>query len=90
MRMEPLPPAMFKYTVFFDTAGAVTIVTDRPIGLDLDNSPKWIKAKEYHPNVQKYYWDTMLKTVYIRSKKIAYISFDGYIKAPLKTKEEKE
>ena len=82
--MRPLPPAMFKYTVFFDTAGVVTIVTDHSLGLDLDDSPKWIKAKEYHVNVHKYYWDTKLKTVYIRSKKIAYISFDGYVEAPLK------
>lgn len=84
MRMDPLPPAMFKYTVFFDTAGVLTIVTDRAIGVDLEDCPKWIKAKEYHVNVHKYYWDTKLKTVYIRSKKIAYISFDGYVEAPLK------
>jgi len=88
MRSNPLPPAMFKYSVFFDTAGVVTIVTDR--SLDLVDTPKWIKAKEYHVNVHKYYWDTMLKTVYICTKKIAYISFDGYVEPPLKTKEEKE
>lgn len=82
--MDPFPPAMFKYTVFFDAGGALSIVTDHALDVDDPFMPKWIEAREYHPNVQKYYWDTELKKVYIRTKKIAYISFDGYVKPPVK------
>lgn len=43
----------------------------------------WLYAKEYHPNVTKYYWSTMLRDVLIRVKEIAYIECDGYVKPPL-------
>ena len=79
---------MMRYNFFFETGGAVAIVTDHPLDI-LDNPPKWIKAREYHPNVSKYFWDTNLKSVYICMKKVAYIEFDGYIKPPLGKQEEK-
>lgn len=81
---------MMRYNFFFETGGAVAIVTDHPLLDILDDPPKWIKAREYHPNVSKYFWDTYLKSVYICMKKVAYIEFDGYIKPPLGKQEEKE
>ena len=90
MRMNPFPPAMFKYTVLFDAGGALSIVTDHALDVDDPFMSKWIKAREYHPNVSKYFWNTNLKTVYICMKKVAYIEFDGYIKPPLGKQEEKE
>ena len=87
--MRPSPPPMMRYNFFFETGGAVAIVTDHPLDI-LDNPPKWIKAREYHPNVSKYFWDTNLKSVYICMKKVSYIEFDGYIKPPLGKQEEKE
>lgn len=51
--------------------------------IDLEAEPKWIRAKEFHSNIHKYYWNTMLRDVVIRVKEIAYIECDGYIKPPL-------
>lgn len=51
--------------------------------IDLEANPKWIRAKEFHANVHKYYWNTMLNEIIIRVKEIAYIKCDGYIKPPL-------
>ena len=78
---HPYQPPMVSYTVFFRTAGVVRIVTSRP--LDLDGGSEWLVAKEYHVNVHKYGWNTMLKEVRIKIKEIAYIECEGYIKPPL-------
>ena len=51
--------------------------------IDLDADIKWIRAKEFHVNVHKYYWNTMLRDVVIRVREIAYIECDGYINPPL-------
>ena len=57
-------------------------MTDRPLDMtEIKNG--WLRAREYHPNVEKYYWNTMLKEVIIRVKEIAYIECDGYVKPPL-------
>ena len=44
--------------------------------------PKWIEAREYHPNVEKYYWNTCLRPVWIRTKRINLIKFVEYVKLP--------
>lgn len=51
--------------------------------MNLTVKTDWICAKEYHVNVNKYYWSTMLRDVVIQVKEIAYIECDGYIKPPL-------
>ena len=58
------------------------VVTSQVIVFD-ENLPKWIKIKEYHPNVEKYYWDTQLREVWINTKRIDAVKIIGYIKAPL-------
>ena len=75
---------MIRYTFFFRTAGAVSVVTDRP--LILDDESKWIKARQYKPNTGRYGRSTYLKDVYINKKEIAYIQCEGEIKST----EEKE
>ena len=44
--------------------------------------PKWIEAREYHPDVEKYYWSTCLRPVWIRTKRINLIKFVEYVKLP--------
>lgn len=51
--------------------------------IDLTVKQEWIFVKEYHPNVTKYYWNTMLRNVAVRVKEIAYIECEGYVKPPL-------
>ena len=75
---------MMRYNFFFEHAGAIAVVTDRPLNFLDSPSPKWIRAKEYHHDVSKYYWNADLKDVYICLKKVAYIEFDGYIEPPKK------
>ena len=77
----PAPPPMLHYAIF--TAGCrFDVVTSRGIFFDED-LPKWIKLKEYHPNVTKYYWDTQLREVWINTKRIEGVEFIEYVKAPL-------
>ena len=44
--------------------------------------PEWIEVHEYHPNVEKSYWDTSLRPVWIRTKRINLIKFVEYVKPP--------
>ena len=44
--------------------------------------PDWIEVCEYHPDVEKSYWDAHLTPVWIRTKKINFIEFVGYVKPP--------
>ena len=44
--------------------------------------PEWIEVREYRPDVEKTYWDTSLRPVWIRTKRINLIKFVEYIKPP--------
>lgn len=78
----PLQPPMLHYVIHIGACyGKIDVVTDRRIALD-QKIPDWIEVHEYHPNVEKYYWDTYLRPVWIRTKKINFIEFVGYVKPP--------
>ena len=79
----PLQPPMLRYIIHIGACyGKLDVVTDRRIDLT-QKMPEWIEVHEYHPNVEKYYWDTYLRPVWIRTKRIDYIEFVEYVKAPL-------
>lgn len=44
--------------------------------------PDWIEVREYNPDVEKSYRDARLTPLRIRTKKINFIEFVGYVKAP--------
>jgi len=77
----PAPPPMLHYAIY-TPSHRFDVVMSRAIPFD-ENLPKWIKLKEYHPNVVEYYWDTQLGEVWINTKRIEAVRFIGYIKAPL-------
>ena len=77
----PAPPPMLHYAIYMDSA-RFDVVTSQVIIFD-EMLPKWIKIKEYHPNVEKYYWNTQLREVWINTKRIDAVKFIGYVKAPL-------
>ena len=78
----PTPPPMLHYAIYTEHGcGRFDVVTDHRI--DFENLPKWVEFKEYHINVEKYYWDTALRTIWVHTKNIDVIKFIGYIKAPL-------
>ena len=57
------------------------VVTDRRID-PAQKMPDWIEVREYHPNVEKSYWDAHLTPIWVKTKKINFIEFVGYIKPP--------
>lgn len=78
----PLQPPMLRYIVHIGACyGKLDVVTDHRIDPG-QKMPDWIEAREYHPNVEKSYWDTYLRPVWIRTKKINFIEFVGYVKPP--------
>ena len=79
----PLQPPMLRYIIHIGACyGKLDVVTDHRIDMT-QKMPEWIEAYEYHPNVEKYYWDTCLRKVWIRTKRINLIKFVEYVKAPL-------
>ena len=82
----PLQPPMLHYVIYIGFYGNLHVVLDHRIDM-AQKMPEWIEAREYHPNVEKYYWDTCLRPVWIRTKRINLIKFVGYVKAPLGDKE---
>ena len=77
----PLQPPMLHYAIYTNY-GRLDAVLDRRIDM-AQKMPEWIEVREYHPNVEKYYWDTYLTPMWIRTKRIDYIKFVEYVKAPL-------
>ena len=75
----PLQPPMLRYIIHIGAYGKLDVVTDRRIDPG-QRMPDWIEVREYHPNVEKYYWDTHLTPVWIRTKKINFIEFVEYVK----------
>ena len=57
------------------------VVLDHRIDMS-QKMPKWIEVREYHPNVEKSYWDTCLRPMWIRTKYIKVIKFVEYVKPP--------
>lgn len=82
----PTPPPMLHYAIYMDSA-RFDVVTSQVIVFD-ENLPKWVKIKEYHPNVEKYYWGTQLREIWINTKRIDAVKFIEYVKAPLKEAKE--
>ncbi len=78
----PTPPPMLHYAIY-TACGRYDVVTDRRITFEL-KLPEWMEFKEYHFNVEKYYWETYLRPVWIRTKNIDVVKFIEYVKAPLK------
>ena len=79
----PLQPPMLRYIIHIGACyGKVDVVTDHRIDPG-QRMPDWIEVREYHPNVEKYYWDTHLTPIWIRTKRIDFIRFVEYVKAPL-------
>lgn len=78
---RPAPPPMLHYAIYTSSC-RYDVVTSCVIIFDED-LPKWIKIKEYHHNVEKYYWDTQLREIWINTKRIEAVKFIEYVKAPL-------
>lgn len=76
----PLQPPMLHYVIYTNHV-RLDVVLDHRIDMT-QKMPKWIEAREYHPNVEKYYWDTSLRPVWIRTKRINLIKFVEYVKPP--------
>lgn len=76
----PLQPPMLRYTIYIGYS-KFDVVMDHRIDL-AQKMPEWIEVREYHPNVEKYYWNTHLTPMWIRSKRIDFIRFVEYIKPP--------
>ena len=76
----PLQPPMLHYVIYTNHV-RLDVVLDRRIDMT-QKMPKWIEAREYHPNVEKYYWSTRLRPVWIRTKKINLIKFVEYVEPP--------
>ena len=78
----PLQPPMLHYLIYSGLGcGRLDVVLDHRIDVS-EKMPKWIEAREYHPNVEKYYWSTRLRPMWIRTKKINLIKFVEYIEPP--------
>jgi len=84
----PTPPPMLHYAIYTEHGcGRFDVVTDRRIAFE-EKLPEWLEFKEYHFNVEKYYWETYLRPVWIRTKNIDAVKFIEYVKAPLKEAKE--
>ena len=78
----PLQPPMLRYIIHIGACyGKLDVVTDQRIDPG-QKMPDWIEVREYHPNVEKYYWDTYLTPIWIKTKKINFTEFVGYVKPP--------
>ena len=78
----PLQPPMLRYIIHIGACyGKLDVVTDHRIDLG-QKMPDWIEASEYNPDVEKSYWDAHLTPLWIRTKKINFIEFIGYVKPP--------
>ena len=78
----PLQPPMLRYIIHIGACyGKLDVVTDHRIDLT-QKMPDWIEVHEYHPDVEKSYWDAHLTPIWIKTKKINFIEFVGYIKPP--------
>ena len=78
----PLQPPMLHYLIYSGLGcGRLDLVLDHRIDMT-QKMPKWLEVREYHPNVEKYYWSTRLRPVWIRTKKINLIKFVEYIEPP--------
>ena len=76
----PLQPPMLRYTIYIGYS-KFDVVMDHRIDLAQKMS-EWIEIREYHPSVEKTYWDTSLRPVWIRTKRINLIKFVEYVKPP--------
>ena len=76
----PLQPPMLRYTIYIGYS-KFDVVTDHRIDPG-QRMPDWIEVREYHPNVEKYYWNTHLTPMWIRTKRIDFIRFVEYVKPP--------
>lgn len=76
----PLQPPMLHYAIYTNHV-RLDVVLDHRIDMT-QKMPKWIEVREYHPNVEKYYWSTCLRPVWIRTKRINLIKFVEYVKLP--------
>ena len=76
----PLQPPMLRYTIYMGYT-KFDVVMDHRIDI-AQKMPEWIEVREYHPNVEKTYWDTCLRPVWIRTKRINLIKFVEYVKPP--------
>ena len=72
----PLQPSMLRYFIYTGFYGKLDVVVDHRID-PAQKMPDWIEVREYHPNVEKYYWDTHLTPIWIRTKRINLIEFVG-------------
>ena len=78
----PLQPPMLHYRIYSGFGcDRLDVVLDHRIDMT-QKLPEWIEAHEYHPDVEKSYWDAHLTPLWIRTKKINFIEFVGYIKPP--------
>ena len=76
----PLQPPMLHYAIYTNY-GRFDALFDRRIDMS-QKMPEWIEARQYDPGVDKTYWDTCLRPVWIRTKRINMIKFVEYIKPP--------
>ena len=76
----PLQPPMLHYVIYMGYS-KFDVVMDHRIDMT-QKMPEWIEVREYHPNVEKYYWSTCLRSLWIRTKRIDYIEFVEYVKPP--------
>ena len=78
----PLQPPMLRYIIHIGACyGKLDVVTDHRIDM-AQKLPEWIEVREYRPDVEKTYWDTSLRPVWIRTKRINLIKFVEYVKPP--------
>ena len=78
----PLQPPMLRYFIYSGFGcDRRDVVLDRRIDMS-QKLPDWIEAREYHPDVEKTYWDTPLRPIWIRTKRINLIEFVEYVKPP--------
>ena len=76
----PLQPPMLHYAIYTNY-GRLDAVLDHRIDM-AQKLPEWIEVREYRPDVEKTYWDTSLRPVWIRTKRINLIKFVEYVKPP--------
>lgn len=77
----PLQPPMLRYLIYTGFYGKLDVVLDHRIDMT-QKMPEWMEVREYHPDVEKSYWDTRLTPIWIRTKRINLIEFVGYVKPP--------
>lgn len=76
----PLQPPMLHYAIYTNY-GRFDAVTDHRIDMS-QKMGEWIEVREYDLSVEKTYWDTYLRPVWIRVKRINMIKFIEYVKPP--------